>query len=274
MARRKTNRKKADETLVDIVEVKDNAQSFVDQNQRLIFGLGIGLIVLVGGYFFYQNLYKAPKEKEAMEQMFKAQEQFERDSFALALTNPGGGYVGFLDIIDSYGGTKASNLANYYAGVSYLNLGQFDDALDYMKSFSPAGHVGPVMKFGVLGDIYSELDQMDNAMSNYKKAINSGENEVLTAYYRGGGIVVIANQLFDIANQNSIETEQKSDPCEDSPCSPFCICSSCFTALDTVKEIRLPEKILTSSPKNTPSFIQHFHSSSFNPSIWQPPQLG
>ncbi len=183
MARRKTNRKKADETLVDIVEVKDNAQSFVDQNQRLIFGLGIGLIVLVGGYFFYQNLYKAPKEKEAMEQMFKAQEQFERDSFALALTNPGGGYVGFLDIIDSYGGTKASNLANYYAGVSYLNLGQFDAALDYMKSFSPAGHVGPVMKFGVLGDIYSELDQMDNAMSNYKKAINSGENEVLTAYY-------------------------------------------------------------------------------------------
>ncbi len=183
MARRKTNRKKADETLVDIVEVKDNAQSFVDQNQRLIFGLGIGLIVLVDGYFFYQNLYKAPKEKEAMEQMFKAQEQFERDSFALALTNPGGGYVGFLDIIDSYGGTKASNLANYYAGVSYLNLGQFDAALDYMKSFSPAGHVGPVMKFGVLGDIYSELDQMDNAMSNYKKAINSGENEVLTAYY-------------------------------------------------------------------------------------------
>lgn len=183
MARRKTNRKKADETLVDIVEVKDNAQSFVDQNQRLIFGLGIGLIVLVGGYFFYQNLYKAPKEKEAMEQMFKAQEQFERDSFALALTNPGGGYVGFLDIIDSYGGTKAANLSNYYAGVSYLNLGQFDAALDYMKSFSPAGQVGPVMKFGVLGDIYSELDQMDSAMSNYKKAINSGENEVLTAYY-------------------------------------------------------------------------------------------
>lgn len=183
MARRKTNRKKADETLVDIVEVKDNAQSFVDQNQRLIFGLGIGLIVLVGGYFFYQNLYKAPKEKEAMEQMFKAQEQFERDSFALALTNPGGGYVGFLDIIDSYSGTKAANLSNYYAGVSYLNLGQFDAALDYMKNFSPAGQVGPVMKFGVLGDIYSELDQMDSAMSNYKKAINSGENEVLTAYY-------------------------------------------------------------------------------------------
>ncbi|MEZ5043570.1 MAG: tetratricopeptide repeat protein [Saprospiraceae bacterium] len=183
MARRKTNRKKADETLVDIVEVKDQAQGFVEENQRLIFGLGIGLILLVGGYFFYHNLYKAPREKEAMEQMFKAQEQFERDSFALALTNPGGGYVGFLDIIDSYGGTKAANLANYYAGVAYLNLGQFDASLDYMKSFSPDGKIGPVMKHGVLGDIYSELNQMDNAISSYKKAISGGENEVLTAYY-------------------------------------------------------------------------------------------
>lgn len=183
MARRKTNRKKADETLVDIVEVKDQAQGFIEKNQRLVFGLGIAFILLVGGYLFYQNLYKAPREKEAMEQMFKAQEQFERDSFALALTNPGGGYVGFLDIIDSYGGTKAANLANYYAGVSYLNLGQFDAALDYMKSFSPDGKVGPVMKFGVLGDIQSELNQMDDAMSNYKKAINAGDNEVLAAYY-------------------------------------------------------------------------------------------
>lgn len=183
MARRKKNRKKADETLVDIVEVKDQAQGFVEKNQQLIFGLGIAFIILAGGYLFYQNLYKAPREKEAMEQMFKAQEQFERDSFALALTNPGGGYVGFLDIIDSYGGTKAANLASYYAGVAYLNLGQFDAALDYMKSFSPGGRVGPVMKFGVLGDIYSELNQIDNAESSYRKAINAGDNEVLTAYY-------------------------------------------------------------------------------------------
>ena len=52
MARRKTNRKKADETLVDIVEVKDNAQSFVDQNQRLIFGLGIGFNCSSGRILF------------------------------------------------------------------------------------------------------------------------------------------------------------------------------------------------------------------------------
>ncbi|MBR9922686.1 MAG: hypothetical protein GYB31_17790 [Bacteroidetes bacterium] len=90
----------------------------------------------------------------------------------------------------------------------------------------------------------------------------------------GGGIIVIANQLLGLEIQNSLDAEQNSDPCEDSPCSPFCICSSCFTAFDTAKEIHLPEKTPTLIPKTTPSFIPHFHPSSFNHSIWQPPKLG
>ncbi len=90
----------------------------------------------------------------------------------------------------------------------------------------------------------------------------------------GGGIVEIVNQMLGVETTNYSENGQNSDPCEDSPCSSFCICSSCFSALDTVKEIRLPEKILSSSPKTTPSFIPPFHPSSFNHSIWQPPQVG
>lgn len=90
----------------------------------------------------------------------------------------------------------------------------------------------------------------------------------------GGGIVVLANKLLDLKINNNLEVEQNSDPCKDSPCSPFCICSSCFSALNTVEEICLPEKALTPLPKNTPSFVVHFHPSDFNHSIWQPPQLG
>jgi len=88
----------------------------------------------------------------------------------------------------------------------------------------------------------------------------------------GGGIVVIANQL--LGWETNIEGKQNSDPCENSPCSPFCICSSCFMALDTAKEIHLPERILSSVPETPPLFTPQFHSSSFNHSIWQPPQLG
>lgn len=183
MARRKRNQKKADETLVDIVEVKDQAQSFIDGNQNLIFGGLAALVLVIGGLFAYNNFYKAPRQQEAMEQMYQAQVQFERDSFALALTKPGSGYLGFLDIIDTYGSTEAGNLALYYAGISYLNLGQFDAAIDYLEDYSPSGEITPTMKLGALGDAYSELNDFDKAMSYYKRAVSAGDNEVLASYY-------------------------------------------------------------------------------------------
>lgn len=180
---KKRNQKKSEETLVDLVEVGAQAQSFYDRNQNIIFGALVGLVVIIGGLFAYNNFYKKPRQAEATEQMFQAQIQFERDSFILALTNPGGGYYGFLDIIDNYGGTKAGNLANYYAGVSYLNLGKFEAAIDYLKSYNAKGEVAPIMKFGALGDAYSEMGDMERGMSFYKKASAQDGNEELAAYY-------------------------------------------------------------------------------------------
>ena len=115
--------------------------------------------------------------------MFQAQVQFDRDSFALALTKPGSGYLGFLDIIGNYKGTKAANAALYYAGICYLNLGQYEAAVDYLKDYSPDGDITPATKFGAMGDAYSELQDFDKAMDNYKKAVNGSDNEVLKAYY-------------------------------------------------------------------------------------------
>ena len=183
MARRKKTRREQEETLVDIVEVKEQAESFFEQYQNIIFGILGGLALIVGGYFAYHQFYKLPKEREAAEQIFQAELQFERDSFELALLNPGGGYLGFLDIIDSYKGTDVANLANYYAGVSYLHLGKFDAAISYLKDFDPAGEITPIMKWGTMGDAYGELEQYDEAISAYRKAVSSAENDFLTPYY-------------------------------------------------------------------------------------------
>jgi tetratricopeptide (TPR) repeat protein len=181
MTSRKT--KQTDETLVDIVQVKERAEDFFERNQIAVLGILGGLVLLIGGYFIYQNLYKKPRNEKAMTQMFQAQYQFERDSFALALENPGGGYDGFLDIIDNYSGTKAGNLANYYAGVCYLHLGRYEAAIDFLEDFKPAGEVTPVMKHGTLGDAYSELENWSKALSHYESAANAASNEFLTPYY-------------------------------------------------------------------------------------------
>lgn len=182
MARRIKNQK-SDETLINIVEVRDQAQNFFDRNQKYILGIAGAFLLIVGGYWAYKNFYIEPRQKEAEEQMFQAEIQFERDSFALALTNPGGGYSGFLDIIDNYKGTKAANLANYYAGICYLNLGQYDAAVDYLKTYKAKDAVTPAMKFGALGDAYSEKNDLGQALDYYKKAVSATNNEAVTPYY-------------------------------------------------------------------------------------------
>ena len=182
MARRR-NQNKQDETLVDIVEARENASDFLEHNQsKILIGL-LAAVLLIGGYLAYKYMYKAPREIEATETMQQEQYQFERDSFALALQNASGAYKGFLDIIDNYGGTKAANLANFYAGISYLNLGQFDAAISYLDDFSGSDEILPISKYGALGDAYGEKGDFDAAIKNYNKAVNYGDNEFLTPYY-------------------------------------------------------------------------------------------
>jgi TolA-binding protein len=171
-----------DEALADAVGQKSITEIF-EENKNTITYVLIGLLVVVAGYLLYRQLVKVPQEIEAIEQMASAQTQFERDSFALALTNPGAGYPGFVDIADQYSGTAAGNLALYYAGISYLQIGQFDAAIDYLEDFSPAGDVTPAMKSGALGDAYSEKGDFDGALSAYNKAVSKSNNNLISAYY-------------------------------------------------------------------------------------------
>ena len=82
MARRRKNQAQNDDTLVDVVEVREGAQDFIESNQNYLMGGLLLLVLIVGGIFAYRNFYKAPKAKEAAAQMAQAQYQFERDSFA------------------------------------------------------------------------------------------------------------------------------------------------------------------------------------------------
>jgi len=171
-----------DDTLVDIVEVKEQAQDFFERHQNLLIGGLAVLLLLVGGYLAYKYAYQEPREADGMEAMYKAEFQFKQDSFALALTNPGEGMEGFLDIIENYSGTKASNLASYYAGISYLNLGQYGAAIDYLNDYTAYDDITPITKYGTLADAYAESGDLDKALANYKKAVNS-DNNFLTPYY-------------------------------------------------------------------------------------------
>jgi len=179
----KQTKKHDEEVLFDLMEAGNSTQNFVEKNQTWIIIVVAGILSLVGLFFAYKMIWMAPKETKAITEMYKAEFQFEQDSFALALENPGEGYMGFIDIADNYSMTKAGNLANYYAGISYLRLGRFEAAISYLNDFDPTGKVTPILKHGALGDAYGELGQMDKATSAHKKAINAEDNELMSPYY-------------------------------------------------------------------------------------------
>ena len=175
--------KRQEETLIDIVEAKQGAVEYFEKNKTLIIGAIVAVILLVGGYIINKYLLQMPKENQAKSAIFKAEQQFQRDSFALALENPGGGYEGFLDIIENYSGTQTANLAKLYAGISYMNVGRFNDAVEYLNAHSASGDYSPILKNGNLGDAYSELGDMDKAVSAYKSATTGAQDALLTPYY-------------------------------------------------------------------------------------------
>ncbi len=182
-SRKKKQKQENEELLVDISQTTDKVTHFFEENQNTIMGVIIGLILIVGGYYAYSNFVKKPKQERAIAEIYQAELQFSKDSFALALTNPGGGFLGFLDIIDEYSGTATANLAKYYSGICYLNLGEFNDAIDYLEDFSTSDDALSISKYGAIGDAYSELGEMDKARSNYKKAVNQADISSLVVLY-------------------------------------------------------------------------------------------
>ncbi len=181
--RRRRNQKAAqEETLVDLVEKRDQAQNFFEQNQKMILGAIAAVVIIIGAYVAYSLFYKQPKEVQASAQMFKAEQAFVQDSMTKALTDPGGGYPGFIDMVKKYGSTNAGDVSNLYAAMSYLQEGKFEAAIDYLNDYDGGGKLGDVIRNGIKGDAYSELGNMDDAMSAYEKAADT-DNEFFAPYY-------------------------------------------------------------------------------------------
>lgn len=171
-------------------EKASKTEEWVVKNQKYIFSV-IGVVaIVVLGYLGYNEFILKPKQAEAMNEMFQAKKYFnealtgvEKDSlFNLAL-NGGEGKYGMIDIAKEYGNTKAGNLAKYYAGMSYLHTGDYKQAVSYLNDFSSDDDILSASAKGAIGDAFSQLNQMEDALSYYKQAAEMRANEFTTPKY-------------------------------------------------------------------------------------------
>lgn len=172
------------ENEIDLLEVKDvrsAAEKFAEDNWMLIAGAILAVLIFVAGLFWYNNVYKQGQVEAAANDMFIAQGKFENNDFRAALDGDGSN-LGFTDIINTYGG-KAGNLARYYAGISHLNLGEYEDAIANLSKFSSSDLILSAMAKGALGDAKAETNDLSGAISAYKSAAATNPNALSTPYY-------------------------------------------------------------------------------------------
>lgn len=164
----------------------ENTQQFLSKNNKKIITAVVALIVIVGGYFSYKQFIQKPAELAANDAVWTAQLSFKSDSFQLALNGDGTkNNPGLLKVISGHSGTKAANLASYYAGISYLKLGDFNNAIKFLEGFSTNESETLLRKNGSLGDAYAELGKNDDAVKYYKKASTDFiKDEVNSSEYR------------------------------------------------------------------------------------------
>ena len=168
-------------------ETASKTEDFVAKNQNIIIGLVAGIAILTIGYLDYQKFIAAPKELDAASEMFVAQQNFEKatngvasDSLYNLALNGSEGKFGFLKIADEYSSTAAGNLANYYAGISYLNTGKYDQAIEFLENFKSDDMILGALAKGAIGDAYSQKNQPKEALDYYVKASDYNKNDFTT----------------------------------------------------------------------------------------------
>ena len=163
-------------------------QGFWEKFQKPVTIALVVIVLGVGGWYGYTEYILKPKEEKAADALFKAQQYFSIDSSNLVLKGDGQN-KGVLYVMKNFSGTKAANLCSYYAGVSYLKLGDFTNAVKYLKDFSTDAKQIQLLAYGCLGDAYSELNNKEEAIANYKKAATTfelDENNSAEYLFRAG----------------------------------------------------------------------------------------
>ena len=167
--------KQGDERLENVEEVLSKTELWIENNQKTLWIILIALLVIAFGIFGVTK-YNQKRNKTAENLSFMPQKYFGNEQYDNAL-NGDGNNIGFLDIVNKYGSTKAGKLAAYYAGISYMKQGNYNDAITYLKKYTNDDQVIAPLALGAIGDCYMELDDMQNAASYYGKAAAKNPND-------------------------------------------------------------------------------------------------
>lgn len=161
-----------------------SSEALIDKYKKPVMaGLAV-VVVAVAGFFLYKSFILEPKNQKANEALFKGEQYFAMNDYDKALKGDSTGYKGFIYIAEEYSNTKAGNLARLYAGMSYAQSGNYQEAVKYLESYDECDDemITPAA-VGVLGNCYAQLNQLDKATETLLKAADMADNTTLSPMY-------------------------------------------------------------------------------------------
>jgi len=190
-------------------ETASKSEQWIEKNSKPLF---IGLIIILAsvlGYQGYNKYIQEPNEKEAADELAYPKRFFDQaqqgavavDSLYNLALNGADGKYGLLDIVDTYGNTNAGNLAKYMAGISYLKMRDYENAIEQLSNFSTDDEILGALAKGNIGDAFSEINQPEDALAYYIKAANFKSNDFTTPMY----LLKAGNTAMDLGKYKKAE---------------------------------------------------------------------
>lgn len=172
-------------------ETASKSEKWVEKNSKILFASLILIAAVIFGYLGYNKYIKAPKEIEAADELAYSKKFFDQaqtttvanDSLYNLALNGADGKYGLLDIIDNYGSTNAGNLAKYMAGISYLKMNDYENAITQLGNFSTEDEIIGGLALGNIGDAFADINQPEQALEYYEKAAKFKTNDFTSPLY-------------------------------------------------------------------------------------------
>ncbi len=172
-------------------ETASKSEQWVEKNSKALF---MGLIIVAAvifAYLGYNKFVKGPQEVEAANELAYSKKFFDQaeanailnDSLYNLALNGADGQYGLLDIIDNYGSTNAGNLAKYMAGLSYLKMDDYENAITHLGNFSTDDEIIGSQALGNIGDAFADINQPQQALEYYEKAAKFKTDNFATPLY-------------------------------------------------------------------------------------------
>ena len=170
-----------------VVEAVSKTEQFFNENGKLLGGILAGLVVVAVAAFCWVKFAYQPAVAEAQGQMALAEGNFRAAAYDLALYGDGN-VLGFAQIIDEYG-AKAGMAANFYAGVCELQLGNYEEAISYLKAYNGKDAILAARAKACIGDAYVGLEDYSKALGYFEQAAATIDNMFAAGYLLKAGAV-------------------------------------------------------------------------------------